>query len=86
MKTPEQMAEEWVSKNTTGSETYEHGLRNGFLAGYEAGQKITDQEIVDIMVDIREREAKEQNRMPPLQQKRHDHIWEKIKVRLVGIF
>lgn len=36
LKTPEQMAEEWVSKNTTGSETYEHGLRNGFLAGYQA--------------------------------------------------
>ena len=36
-KTPEEIAEEWVSKNTTGSETYEHGLRNGFLAGYTAG-------------------------------------------------
>jgi hypothetical protein len=38
MKTPEELAEEWVSKNTTGSETYEHGLRNGFLAGYKAAQ------------------------------------------------
>jgi flagellar biosynthesis/type III secretory pathway protein FliH len=36
-KTPEEMTEEWVSKNTTGSETYEHGLRNGFLAGYHVG-------------------------------------------------
>lgn len=36
MKTPEELAEEFVSKNTTGSETYEHGLRNGYLAGYQA--------------------------------------------------
>ena len=37
-KTPEQIAEEYVSKYTTGSETYEHGLRNGFCAGYKAAQ------------------------------------------------
>jgi hypothetical protein len=38
MKTPEELAEEWASKNTTGSKTYEHGLRNGFLAGYQAAK------------------------------------------------
>lgn len=92
-KTPEQLADEFakgmaqrdISMRGT-SYREESCLRIGFLAGYEAGRKITDQEIVDIIVDIREREVKERSKMPPLQQERHDHIWEKIKVKLVGIF
>lgn len=85
IKTPEEMAGEYAHANTSYGHSYSIA-REAFLAGYEAGRKITDQEIVDIIVDIREREEKERNRMPPLQQERHDHIWEKIKVRLVGIF
>ena len=51
-KTPEQMAEEWVSKNTTGSETYEHGLRNGFLAGYQAAKDHYFQMIQDLQQTV----------------------------------
>lgn len=48
MKTPEELAEEWVSKNTTGSETYEHGLRNGFLAGYQAAKETYEARIKEL--------------------------------------
>lgn len=37
MKTPEQMAEEYADSEGSGNETYEHGIRQGFLAGYTAG-------------------------------------------------
>lgn len=37
MKTPEDMAEEYVDSEGSGNETYEHGMRQGFLAGYTAG-------------------------------------------------
>jgi len=44
-KIVENLADDYVSKNTTGNETYEHGLRNGFLAGYEMAMKqILDKE------------------------------------------
>ena len=36
-KTPEELAEECVRDNTSGNETYEHGLRTGFYEGYKAG-------------------------------------------------
>lgn len=88
-KTPLQMADEHANLRCPeqGPEFVVWCMcRDDFLAGYEAGRKITDQEIVDIIVDIREREVKERSKMPPLQQERHDHIWEKIKVKLVGIF
>lgn len=84
-KTPEQMAKQYVEKNNLEYEEAAGGYY-GFLAGYEAGRKITDQEIMDFIVDIREREAKERSKAPPLQQERHDRIWEKVKVKLVGIF
>lgn len=89
-KTPEDQAKEFSkfdAATDTGSDlgSYRQGLFEGYLAGYKAGQEITDQEIVDIIVDIREREAKERNKRPSLQQERHDNIWEKIKVKLVGI-
>ena len=48
MKTPEEMAEVWVSKYTTGSETYEHGLRNGILAGYQAATETYDARIKEL--------------------------------------
>lgn len=35
-KTPEELAEEFVNQEDTGSDTFAHGLRNGFLAGYQA--------------------------------------------------
>lgn len=81
MKTPEEMAEEYREEHDECE-----FARDAFLAGYNAGRKITDQEIVDILVDIREREAKERNKRPALQQERNDRIWEKIKIKLVGIF
>jgi len=36
-KTPEEMAEEYADNEGSGNETYEHGMRQGFLAGYTAG-------------------------------------------------
>lgn len=85
MKTPEEMAEEYAAKETNNL-FYREPLSSAFLAGFKAGREITDQEIVDILVDIRERDAKERNKLPPLQQERHDRIWDRIKVKLVGIF
>lgn len=35
-KTPEELAEEFVNQEDTGSDTFAHGLRIGFLAGYQA--------------------------------------------------
>jgi len=61
-KTPEELAEEFVSKNTTGSETYEHGLRNGYLAGYQARDKEIEQleiQIVNLKAEIKEEWRKE---------------------------
>jgi hypothetical protein len=51
-KTPEELAEECVNNETTGSETYEHGLRIGFLAGYHA----RDEEIEFLKREIKELE------------------------------
>ena len=91
-KTPEQMAEEYVDDLYRDSDYPDQILRhtkkataNVFLAGYKAGQEITNQEIADIIVDIREREEKERNKRYFLQQERNDNIWEKIKLKLVGI-
>lgn len=88
-KTPEQLAEHHANLRCPeqGPEFIVWCMcRDDFLAGFKAGREITDQEIVDILVDIREREAKERNKLPPLQQERHDRIWDRIKVKLVGIF
>lgn len=38
-KTPEELAEGFVNQEDTGSDTFAHGLRNGFLAGYQAAQE-----------------------------------------------
>jgi hypothetical protein len=35
-KTPEELAEEFVNQEDTGSDTFAHGLRNGFLTGFQA--------------------------------------------------
>jgi hypothetical protein len=51
-KTPEELAEECVNTETTGSETYEHGLRTGFLAGYHT----RDEEIEFLKREIKELE------------------------------
>lgn len=85
MKTPEQLASDYAKDNTVAK--WEYDISKGsYLAGYKAGREMTDQEIVDLLVDIREREAKERSKAPLLQQERHDRIWEKVKVKLVGIF
>lgn len=90
MKTPEEMAEKYLDQDKVASAAInrdaEDLVKDAFLAGFKAGREITDQEIVDILVDIRERDAKERNKIPPLQQERHDRIWDRIKVKLVGIF
>jgi len=39
MKTPEELAEEFVNQEDTGSDTFAHGLRNGFLAGFELAKR-----------------------------------------------
>jgi hypothetical protein len=63
-----------------------YGYNAGFLAGYKAGCEVTDQEIADVIVDIRKREEEERNKLPPDKEQRHARIWEKIKVKMVGIF
>lgn len=94
MKTPEHLAEEYLNQDTVvcaaidrdAEDLVKDAFLAGYKAGYKAGREITDQEIIDILVDIREREARERSKLPPLQQERHDRIWERIKVKLVGIF
>lgn len=84
-KTPEQLAKEYVEQEQL---EYDEagGAYYGFLAGFKVGREMTDQEIVDFLVDMREKERKERSKMPLLQQERHDRIWEKVKMKLVGIF
>ncbi len=38
-KLPEELAEGFVNQEDTGSDTFAHGLRNGFLAGYQAAKQ-----------------------------------------------
>jgi len=82
-KTPEQMAEEYADLLVT--EACYPASKAGFLAGYKAGCEVTDQEIVDLIVDIRKREE-ERNKLPADKEQRYARIWEKIKVKMVGIF
>jgi len=86
-KTPEEMAEEYASSITRESERFiRSDVEYAFFAGYKAGCEVTDQEIVDVIVDIRKREEEERNKLPPYKEERHARIWEKIKVKMVGIF
>ena len=80
MKTPEEMAEEYCEEHDECE-----FARDAFLAGFKAGREITDQEIVDILVEIREREAKERSKRPAVQEDRHNKIWERIKVKVIGV-
>jgi hypothetical protein len=86
MKTPEEMAKLYADEECSGHAVYGEGLYAGFLAGYKAGCEVTDQEMADIIMDIRKREEEEKNKLPAHQQQRHDRIWEKIKVKIIGIF
>ena len=99
MKTPEEMYYEWrqafdesLDERMCKGEPIELQLlhrelgKETFLAGYKAGQEITEQEIADIIFDIRKREENERKKLPIHKQQRHDQIWEKIKVKLIGIF
>jgi len=89
-KAPEEMAEEWVARNRSypyhPERSTDKCVKAAFLAGYKAGCEVTDQEIVDVIVDIRKREEEERNKLPPYKEERHARIWEKIKVKMVGIF
>lgn len=51
MKTPEEMAEEYVNTNGSGNETYEHGLREGYIAGYQAAKLESMRPKTDIIGD-----------------------------------
>lgn len=88
-KTPEEMAEEYAAIRSIADESVVLGAnpwtKEAFLAGYKAGQEITEQEIADIIFDIRKREEDERKKLPMHKQQRHDRIWEKIKVKLIGI-
>jgi hypothetical protein len=57
MKTPELLAEEFVNQEDTGSDTFAHGLRNGFLAGFKAGSQRTDAELLKAFADIKEKDS-----------------------------
>jgi len=84
-KTPEELAQIYI--NNLAIYESEHPLaRSCFIAGYKAGCEVTDQEIVDLIVDIRKREEEERNKLPTDKEQRHARIWEKIKVKMVGIF
>ena len=84
MKTPEQLANDYANAPWP-TECCQECRYLGFLAGYKAGSEVTEQEIADIIVDIREREARER-RHPPHYKERQDRIWEKVRVKLIGIF
>jgi hypothetical protein len=86
VKTPEEMARLYADEECSGHAVYGEGLYAGFLAGYKAGCEVTDQEIADVIVDIRKREEEERNKLPPDKEQRHARIWEKIKVKIIGIF
>ncbi len=88
MKKPEEMAEEFADDRYCpfGERERWEDAKTGYLAGYKAGCEVTDQEIVDVIVDIRKREEEERNKLPPYKEQRHARIWEKIKVKMVGIF
>ena len=92
MKTPEEMAgitklaKEWANKHTNNefeSALAFHSFMQGHDIGYKAGSEVTEQEIADIIVDIRQREAEERKRP---QRERQDRIWEKIKIKIIGVF
>lgn len=88
-KTPEELAEEairWVKTLPPASERCNQCACEGYRAGYKAGSEITEQEIADIIVDIRKREEEERKKLPAHKQQRHDRIWEKIKVKIIGVF
>jgi hypothetical protein len=82
-KTPEELAEEY---RDTQANIDSFSVQKAFLAGYKAGCEVTDQEIVDLIVDIRKREEEERNKLPADKEQRYARIWEKIKVKMIGIF
>jgi|694.fasta_scaffold02764_2 hypothetical protein len=85
MKTPEEMAEEYCNK-IADTHSVKAACEKAYVTGYHAGCEITDQEIVDIIIDMRKKEAEERSKLPPHQEQRHTRIWEKIKVKMIGIF
>jgi predicted metal-dependent TIM-barrel fold hydrolase len=88
-KTLEEIAEEYLNRDDIIIDAINHDAEDlvklAFLAGYKAGCELTDQEIVDILVDMRKREAEENNKLPSHQQQRYEKIYEKIKVKMTGI-
>lgn len=75
----------WADKHYLGDQM-RHCARIAFCTGYEAGSKTTEKEIADIIVDIRKKETEERNKLPPLLEQRCNRIWEKIKVKIIGVF
>jgi hypothetical protein len=55
MKTPEELAEEFVNQEDTGSDTFAHGLRNGFLAGYRAASELNSSNNSNGWISVKDR-------------------------------
>jgi hypothetical protein len=56
-KTPEQMAEAFANTNGSGNETHEHGLREGYIAGYQAAKdQLADADkVIPQWISVKER-------------------------------
>lgn len=63
-KTLEQMAEEYANTNGSGNETHEEGLREGFIAGYQAA-KDQYKEAIDTYNDVAKQMMEEAVRLLP---------------------
>ena len=73
-KTPEQMAEECVRDNGSGDDTHEHGLREGFLAGYQASEKDIHLHWDEFWKDLRKRI--EESSLPAMDAMEGRYLWQ----------
>jgi hypothetical protein len=83
MKTPNELAEEHAAQYS--DPINKCVALSSFVVGYEAGRALTEQEIVDILTDLRKREEEDRNKLPAHQEQRHARIWEKIKIKMIGV-
>jgi len=79
-KTPKELADDWANAESdlwfsdinTYSEEHKDAVKQGFLAGYEAGRKMSNKEIFEEYIRLREK-----HQVP---------VIERIKVKIMGIF
>jgi len=69
-KTPEELALDWIADNRV--ESMPQPVTSAFLAGYKAGREMSNKEIFDEYIRLRE--------------KHQATAVERIKVRVMGIF